>query len=52
MEELRDKLIKNIEVNGRESEETISISQELDLEIIKEMRLKSDEESKEIEKET
>lgn len=39
LEQLRDKLIKSIETNGRASEETIRISQELDILIVKEMKV-------------
>lgn len=38
LEELRDKLLKSIELNGRESEETVRLSQELDILIVKEMK--------------
>ena len=38
MEELREELLKSIELNGRESEETVRLSQELDVLIVKEMR--------------
>ena len=38
MEELRDKLLKSIELNGRESKETVKISQQLDILIVKEMK--------------
>jgi len=38
MEELRDKLIKSIEENGRTSHITVYISQELDKLIVKEMK--------------
>ncbi|MEX0083524.1 aspartyl-phosphate phosphatase Spo0E family protein [Clostridium butyricum] len=39
MEELRDKLIESIKLNGRESEETVRLSQELDILIVKEMEI-------------
>ena len=38
LEELREKLLKSIELNGRESEETVRLSQKLDVLIVKEMR--------------
>ena len=38
LEELREKLLKSIELNGRESEETVRLSQELDVLIAEEMR--------------
>lgn len=38
MEELRDKLIDSILTLGRNNEETIRLSQALDLEIVKAMR--------------
>ena len=38
MEELRDKLVKSIENNGRESQETIRISKQLDILIVEEMK--------------
>ena len=39
MEELRDKLIESIKLNGRESEETVRLSQELDILIVKEIEI-------------
>jgi hypothetical protein len=39
VEELRDKLIESIKLNGRESEETVRLSQELDILIVKEMEI-------------
>ena len=39
MEELRDRLIESIKLNGRESEETVRLSQELDILIVKEMEI-------------
>ena len=38
LEELREKLLKSIELNGRESEETVRLSQKLDILIVEEMR--------------
>lgn len=38
MEELRNKLLKSIELNGRKSKETVRLSQQLDILIVKEMR--------------
>ena len=38
MEELRERLLKSIELNGREAEETVRLSQELDVLIAEEMR--------------
>lgn len=38
MEELRNKLIKAIETLGMDHEETIKISQQLDVEIVKHMK--------------
>ena len=38
LEELREKLLKSIELDGRESEETVRLSQGLDVLITEEMR--------------
>ena len=38
LEELREKLLKSIELNGREAEETVRLSQKLDVLIVEEMR--------------
>lgn len=38
MEELRSMLIKSIELNGRVSEETVRLSQQLDLLIVEEQK--------------